>query len=195
LTAFSQKHQNRRAKKPADEHLLNAITWLVNHYQCDGVLDFGAGYGRYTEALRACGIAAEGCDASEGQGTKEHPIAQVDLTAVGSGALWRVNNKDMDRALRICIEVGEHVKPDDTRDFLINVFNKYNWGPDKDKVLLSWAVPNQRGRGHINCKLPEELLFLITSWNLGFFDVEATKKVREIAGKNWSNRLMVFKCQ
>lgn len=85
------------------------VRGLVELFGTDGVNEFGAGKGCYTDALRTAGVAARGFEGAEGVQLKtEGVIAHADLTtALDLGR----------RDWVLCLEVAEHVpKQHEVRD-------------------------------------------------------------------------------
>lgn len=103
------------------------------------VIDFGAGPGTYIKYLQDAGfknvLAIEG-DASTITET-DHKIQQ-DLTQ--HFILHSYHNS-------ICLEVGEHLPEKYLKIFLDNLTNNTT-----DKLILSWAIPQQEGYHHISCR-------------------------------------------
>jgi tryptophanyl-tRNA synthetase len=86
----------------------------------------------------------------------------------------------------ICIEVGEHISQEREHQFAQNL--TCNAG----LLFVSWALPGQRGRGHINCKTEKQVIDLIGRHG-GRYHQPLTKQARQIAGEPWSKKLLVFR--
>lgn len=50
----------------------------------------------------------------------------------------------------VSLEVGEHIPQEYESTFIQNLINAKEKG-----IILSWAIPNQPGRGHVNCRSNE----------------------------------------
>lgn len=101
--------------------------------------DFGCGNAQYAHGLVATGVDIECYDGSP-------------LTPELSQGLGKILDLTSDfeftpRDWTICLEVGEHV-PEQYEDKLIENIVKHT----TEGIILSWAVPGQRGTGHVNCK-------------------------------------------
>lgn len=143
------------------------------------VVDLGASVGRYVAALRAAGFFAVGLD-----GTPN--VAEL------SGGL--VSYADLSRPVRfedpadwaMSIEVGEHIPAAYAATYLDNVAAAARAG-----LIVSWAVPGQRGRNHVHCQPPEWVAAQLAyrGWTV---DVPATDRARELAGRGWNRKLLVL---
>ena len=103
----------------------------------DKWFDFGCGDASYAKALMETGVDFDCYDGS--------PLTP-ELTG-GVGKLLNLTS-DFDfepRDWTLCLEVGEHV-PKPFEDKLVNNLVKHT----KKGIILSWAVPGQRGSGHVN---------------------------------------------
>lgn len=110
--------------------------WIVDNIQPFDVIDFGAGNGAYCKYLNEHNFY---CLAIEGdlntclyENKIQQDLSQPFITA--------------SHDLGICLEVGEHIPEDYESVFLDNITQSSKY------VLLSWAIPNQDGYGHVNCK-------------------------------------------
>ncbi len=105
----------------------------------DGAIDFGCGLGYYAAYLRDQGYRVHAIEGTEGINDISlfKPILTYDLSQPLS--------VDLPRSSVLSIEVGEHLLPSQEEVFLDNL-TRYC----KRKMVLSWAVPGQRGYGHHN---------------------------------------------
>lgn len=105
------------------------------------VLDLGCGDGYYLAELSAGGFSCRGIE-----GTPDiREIALFDGIEVADLSIplaiaWP-------RSTVICLEVGEHLHQE-SEATLLDSIDRYCSG----LLVLSWAVPGQRGTGHINCR-------------------------------------------
>jgi glycosyltransferase involved in cell wall biosynthesis len=106
------------------------------------VLDLGCGPGTYVRALHKEGVTAVGIDIDErtpeGQGFMRMPVQEC--------RNWPGEDAE---PLVLCLEVAEHVPPEDETEFMDGVANTV-----ADGGLLIWtaAAPGQGGEGHVNCQ-------------------------------------------
>lgn len=164
-----------------DEGIAASLLTLVRHKT---VLDVGAGsgqYGRYFDAHNA-GVVYSAIDGALNVETFTDGYVQwADLVLPywrdGGPADWVVS-----------LEVGEHIPERYESAFFDNLHRNNRCG-----VVLSWAVPGQSGRGHVNCRDNEYVTSAMR--RLGYvLDVEATKMGRARADKFWfRNTYMVFR--
>jgi len=144
--------------------------------------DFGCGFGHYCKVLNFYGWQViDGYEGTEGMGPyKVWPwIYRIDLSKP-------VEFISYDFVL--CLEVGEHIPQKHEQVFLDNVAKAT--GRD---LVMSWAVPNQRGTGHINCQTNDYIIEQM--WNKGLrFQKRMTRRLRYYTTlKYFKNTLMVFK--
>jgi hypothetical protein len=146
--------------------------------------DLGAGAGLYVRWLREEGWPDTfGYDGTPGIETiSKGCVKQLDLTRTNVGWSDRLRPAQW----TICIEVGEHIPKDFEGIFFDNLSNS-----SQDAIILSWGLPGQRGRDHINCRLPEYVACQMgrRGWNVAH---DATIMARKLAGKGWDRKLMVF---
>ena len=88
----------------------------------------------------------------------------------------------------LSLEVGEHI-PKEFEDTYINNVLKHS----HNYVLLSWAIPNQGGDGHVNEQPNDYVINKITS--LGFdYNEDISIGLRNSSEARWfKNTLMLFK--
>lgn len=128
-----------------DSTLAQAIARVLKHTNVSDIADLGCGPGWYTWFLRHCGYDVNGYDGNPNVETISAMMfsdgfycQQADLTEE-----WETE-EPFDMVL--CLEVGEHI-PEEYENILISniVRNARSY------VLLSWAIPGQKGDGHVNC--------------------------------------------
>jgi len=162
-----------------DTGLANAVLYVAQYYKT--AIDLGAGIGRYVSLLRNAGlVGAIGYDGIEGIGELSGGLVrEEDLTAHS----FLCPCAD----LALCIETGEHIPQDKLPVFIRNIAKAAT-----RSLMVSWAIPKQRGRDHISCRTPEWVAaeFGHHGWHI---DEAMMSKCREIAGKGWDKKLLVFK--
>lgn len=145
------------------------------------VMDLGAGSGQYGRWLqnRSSALTYYGCDGALNveQFTRGF-IGWCDLTKP-------VHAPRADWVLSL--EVGEHLPEHLAKAYLSNVHRLNTKG-----VILSWAVPGQAGKGHVNCQ-PNEWVQARMS-DMGYrLNQKATDAGRAAAQFEWfRNTYMVF---
>lgn len=173
--AFTSRFASRRRWR-FDGNLAVAIAALLD--PADSVIDLGAGVGLYVKALRTLGFDASGLDAITGiEELSGGAVCYADLAKplVTARHSWA-----------ICIEVGEHIPEEFEPIVLNNIANAATKG-----LVVSWATPGQRGRGHVNCRSPEYIIEALAQrgWEL---DRSATERTRELSGRTWRTKLLVL---
>jgi len=185
--AFDERFSARRKWK-RDAGLLRALQWLFPPcYDMRFVLDVGAGGGAYVEWFADQGYAAGGVDGtpniykiSEGQ------VIEFDLSVYNERLPDVVFGQVVEVFGAICIEVGEHIPP----QFAGAVFD--NLAATRAATLVvSWATPGQRGRGHVNCLNPNAVALQMLA--RGYQLDARTDEARRLAGRGWDHKLLVFK--
>jgi hypothetical protein len=141
--------------------------------------DFGAGGGWYTRYFIEHGKESFAYDASP---TRGKTVTYLDLskpTSLGRKFEWV-----------LCLEVGEHIPAKYTDVFLLNVISHAEKG-----IVMSWAVPDQGGLGHVNNRPNEWVIEKMKG--LGWvYDSDASKMLRTGSSFRWfKNTIMVFRNQ
>ena len=163
-----------------DLSLATKLKDFFNSVKCNDILDLGCGPGKYTKYFIDNGIKSEGYD-----GNPNTPIISDGLCKVAD--LTQINKFD-NKDWVLSLEVGEHIPKEYEAIFIQNLINH-----SKKGIILSWAVPNQPGDGHVNCQSNEYVINLMRSHNY-ILDVHSTIQLREAAELWWfKNTLMVFR--
>lgn len=157
----------------------NLAKELTKLFKSNTVIDLGCGEAKYVKHFRKNGIKAIGFDGNPQTRVLSGGFAVVhDLTT-------QLDVHPADYVL--CLEVGEHI-PTEFTDTLIDNIHHHN----TKGVVISWAIPNQGGDGHVN-ELPNESIKEIFA-KLGYTNnVEIENKLRNAASLWWfKNTIMVF---
>lgn len=129
------------------------------------VTDLGCGLGQYGHHFRKEGIRWTGYDGAENvESVTNNFVKFLDLT----------EENDLDKSDWVMsIEVAEHIPRKYKNIYLYNILN-----PVKKGIVLSWALPKQRGHHHVNGKDNSYVICLLE--RLGFsFDSVKTKTLRD----------------
>lgn len=163
---FSLEEQTKR---PCDATLADALAeWFGKH---SVVYDMGCSTGKYLQALTGHGIPCKGFDATPGIERADPPIEELDLSRP---------QKFSERPANVmCLEVAEHIHAEDEPHFIANITTLC-----RDKLALSWAVPGQGGRRHVN---EQTAAIVIEKMNaVGFkYDGFTAQKLRAAAQIKW----------
>jgi SAM-dependent methyltransferase len=167
----------RKRKGKLNAKLMDAIIRIIQP-GCK-VVDAGAGDGQYVRELIRRGYDAVGLDS-----TPDIFAISGEVVHFCDLAKPMIMHEQADVAL--CIEVGEHVPEEFLPMFLDNVSSLA-----RTALICSWAIPGQRGRDHVSCRLPEWVAaeFGHRGW---FVQHEDTILARRIAGKGWDKKLLVM---
>lgn len=158
----------------------NLVEALGEIFYNQTVLELGAGKGRYTEALKAKVSAISGYDGAPNVEEETNGfIKWADLTERQELGLhdWVM-----------CLEVGEHV-PAQFELMVIDNIHRHN----TKGVVLSWAVPEQGGNGHVNNHSNRYIRNLMKA--LGYkYSIKVDNDLRHRATLKWfKETLMVFR--
>lgn len=143
------------------------------------VIDFGCGNGYYLSILKEEGFDVEGYDGYIPT-TPYFKGNQLDLS------------KPIDLGYKgqiLSFEVGEHIPEEYESIFLDNLVRNSN-----GTIIMSWAIPNQPGLGHVNCKSNEYIKEQMANRGFKYYD-HSSKYLRSIVEDEVSyfrNTLMVF---
>jgi tryptophanyl-tRNA synthetase len=107
----------------------------------EAVLDLGCGPGYYLSVLAERGFRCLGVEGTPSIG------AIADYANIVQADLSQPLTIDWPRSTVLCLEVAEHVFARFEGTLLENI-DRYC----SRTVVISWAVPGQRGRGHVNCR-------------------------------------------
>lgn len=144
------------------------------------VIDMGCGKGDYVRHLRRLGITCDGCDGNPITKKFDDTLHIIDLS--------EPFKLKMAYDWVLCLEVGEHIPKDYEQVLFDNICAHAAHG-----VVLSWAVPGQLGRGHVNERSNEYVKIAMDNQNF-WYDHEWSVAFRGVARLPWfKNTLMVFK--
>jgi len=149
------------------------------------VVDLGAGLGHYGRIFNE-----EGSKVSKWEGYD----GALNVNEVTNGLVNFMDLTQPDAAdERDCVsadwvlslEVGEHIPPEYTENFLRNIRCHAREG-----AVISWAQPGQGGTGHVNTRTVEDVMALMKKW--GFkVDHRRTDEVRHAAKRHYFARNVV----
>lgn len=163
------------------KELASAIVDLAQGMNIIDVVDLGCGNGGYVKAMRDHGIECQGYDGNPHTAEITDGMCKtIDLSKPIS-----IGRYDM----VVSLEVAEHIPEKFENIFLENLTKT------ADRYLvLSWAIPGQRGTGHVNCKSNE---YVIKELNRrGFKLTDDYKRLRKVVvGKKFGhfhNTILTF---
>jgi SAM-dependent methyltransferase len=160
------------------DKMVSVFGELISKYA--SILDIGCGLGDYVDRFRAAGwLFVSGVDGNPPKGKKY--INKADLTH----PLETYSSLDGE-GLVISLEVAEHIPPEFMEVFMDNVVCS-----DPKWILLSWAIPDQFGIGHVNCRSNEYVQERMAERGYSrVFDVETS--LREAATLPWFLTTLMF---
>lgn len=168
-----------------DPALGYAILQVLSYTSVKDIADFGCGPGWYTYFLYQHGYNINGYDGNPNVKEMSSKLFQdgfycqcVDLTE----ELTVQEPFDM----ILCLEVGEHIPREYEDIFLQNLVRNA-----QSYILLSWAVPNQSGNGHVNCHSNEYVIEKMKA--LGFYvNIPVSQYLRKKASLSWFHNTIMF---
>ncbi len=162
-----------------DEGLAKAIYGYMKLPK--NIIDIGCGNGQYCKYFYDLGWKTiKGFDGTPNKWGNFDNIEQVDFT--------NPNLELPESDLVICLEVGEHI-PKKYEDTFIKLITNCT----SNILILSWAIPNQGGYGHVNeCGLDYIIHKVSKIGNLVYLPQESFM-LREMAELSWfKNNIIVF---
>jgi SAM-dependent methyltransferase len=163
------------------------IKFLKENFQFASMADIGCGNGAFSAPLqdekKVFGFDFS-VGAEEKQKLRPENFHLADFSIEGSTSIAQCVD------LVISLEVAEHIFPEFEKIYLGNVF-----GLGAKHVLLSWAVPGQIGRRHVNLKTREEVLQTVNeSFPMYEPNYELTEKFKHIRylASFYRNNTVVF---
>lgn len=164
-----------------DSKLGNALTTFFIAENVKSVVDFGCGMGNYVKTFQENNINAIGFDGNPNTPELTNSLCKVlDLS--------EAHKFDEPFDWVMSLEVGEHLDPQFEDIFIHNIHNN-----NKHGIVLSWAVKNQGGHGHVNEQDNEYIKSKII--NLGYVnDTDSENVLRNNSNLWWfKNTIMVFR--
>ncbi len=168
-----------------DNGLGQALLHLLSYVKPTSIADFGCGPGWYVALLRRHGYDVQGYD---GNPTVEFTSSLFfnDGFHCLEADLTDELESDEPFDLVISLEVGEHIAPCWEETYLHNLTR--NAGR---YILLSWAVENQLGDGHVNCHSNEYICNQMH--RLGFLHIPSISRyLRHSASLWWFKQTIMF---
>lgn len=165
-----------------DDSLANAIVHVFKTHNVQSVVDVGCGLGLYTQRLIDNNINCIGVDGNPNTPTLTNGLCGVlDVSVpIEQGGIYEGV---------LCLEVGEHI-PKIKQDVFIQNLVDFQ----ADFLILSWAVPNQGGDGHLNELSNQTVVDLLYKHNY-YLDYNSTLWLRSQATNCWWFKisLLVFR--
>jgi hypothetical protein len=177
--AYPAKKMKRRLGEEPNKGLMEFVCGSIprNHT----IIDIGAGEGRHVRELCRLGYSVCGIDGCEEvEEITEGTVKWCDLSDPNT---LLVEKSDWG----LFIEVGEHIPREHEKVVLDNVCSMV-----KDGLIVSWAVPGQRGHHHVNCRMP---VYIASQFALRGFVVNdtLTQRLAELMGRKSRYKVMVLR--
>lgn len=173
-----------------DEKLANGILNFLYEDGVKSVIDLGCGNGYYVKRLNDAHVYCRGYDGNPY--TREFALD-------GNCFVYDLTTK-LPLGVRLhpfgwalSLEVGEHIPREYEQIFINNIAMSCTEG-----AIISWAIPDQGGDGHVNCRTNEYIINEFQKVHL-VFDLLITARLRSCAspypqtGYWFKNTLMVFR--
>ena len=158
--------------------------WLIEFLQPirdKHIYDFGCGLGSYLQALSLAGFK----NLVGFEGDPPHQRDFMHIQARDLSESFELSEK----GCSICLEVLEHIPREFENIALKNITDCCD-----SYLIISWAIPNQPGFGHVNCRDTISVINEIEALNFRFL-TDATKDARSIIANSthwFRNTLMIF---
>lgn len=157
-------------------YITETMSWFIDTYKPESIIDFGCGIGAYLEVGLKKGLKKiKGYDIN-GEILKKYTnpkifdyVEYIDCTEP-----IKTNEKYF---CSISIETGEHIETNKSDNLVKNITDATS---DKGYVLFSAAKPGQNGTGHINC---QPKIFWIKKFNNYNFFVD--EKMTKLVSEKW----------
>ena len=174
---WTNKNQNEHA---FDESLAFCIVNYLKDKNLKSILDLGCGNGSYVRYFNQNDLQSDGYD-----GNPFTPEITNGFCGIADLSRALVLDKKYDCVMSL--EVGEHIPKFYEEIFLGNIIRN-----TKDLVILSWAIPDQGGHGHVNCLENSYIKALMKEY--GFENrLYAENILRRVCDLSWfKNTIMVF---
>lgn len=164
-----------------DDPLCQSIISFLNNENAKTVADLGCGAGFYTDKLNSNGIQCFGYDGN----LDTYEITKGTCSVLALEQPFRFPEL-FDWILSL--EVGEHIPREYESNFIDNLCSNSSKG-----IILSWAVENQGGDGHVNCRNNDYIQSLLEAQGYSR-DLNSEDKLRNAATRSWfKNTIMVFR--
>jgi hypothetical protein len=136
------------------------------------IIDLGAGLGFYSRGLTERGFQCVAVDGSQA-------AADAGLFPIQVHDLSKPLPLDFPEGQVLCLEVGEHIPRRFEKVLLNNIFRCA-----KQRMVLSWALVGQSGRGHVNCRDNYWVIERLRAagWRV---DVDGTERARSLDFGHW----------
>lgn len=148
---------------------MRTMHWYLNNFFTESVADFGCGIGSYLEHCHFMGLEIKGYEISEV--AKKYTPLPIQEFIEYRDCTEQIITKKYDTVLSF--ETAEHIRPEGTRQFCINVLNAVG-----EHLLFTAAPPGQEGTGHINLH-PREF------WIEQFSELNYSQELTDFISKNW----------
>ena len=161
-----------------DREMAEALCLFTELMEVKTIVDLGCGPGWYVKTLRDAGFSIEGFDGNPNTGYLSDIIMQ-DGTQCRQLDLTNDIKFEEEYDMVLSLEVGEHIPREFEDIFISNLVNNC-----KKYLVISWAIEQQKGDGHINCHNNEYIIDKITK--MGFVEnIPVKNYLRHVAELRW----------
>lgn len=163
-----------------DSKLNSSILSFIKEYKIKNAVDFGCGMATYAKNIHDTGISIDAFDGNPYTPELTNGFAKViDLS--------KEFNLEKKYDCVISLEVGEHIPKVYENIYINNICNHaLNW------LILSWAIIDQPGDGHVNCQNNEYIIKKLS--NNFIYQNDISNIFRNNTSLWWfKNTIMIFK--
>jgi hypothetical protein len=164
-----------------DGVLLNELKRIISENNINSLIDVGCGNGFYASHFKDLINTLECFDGNPHTNEITNGLCKVlDFS--------QPFNLNATFDCVMSLEVGEHIPKEFEYTFLNNISNHSH-----NIILLSWAIPNQPGDGHVNCQENTYIINEMKERGFIYDDIES-QKIRQSNVIWWfKNTFMFFK--
>lgn len=164
-----------------DQKLYNQFKKFISDNSIKTIVDFGCGTAEYVRKLSVDSKVI--CEAYDGN-PHTTELSQNFGKVLDLSETFNLGKK-FDCV--ISLEVGEHIPKIYERNFISNLINHAS-----RFIILSWAIPNQPGDGHVNCVENDYIIKIMDNNNIRL-NYKETENFRKNSELFWfKNTIMVF---
>lgn len=168
-----------------DKSLAKGILNLLSVLKVRDVADVGCGPGWYIYLLYKQGYKVNGYDGNPHVKEMSSLLFNDGFYCQYADFTLPINVREPFELI-LCLEVGEHIPQTYEDVFIQNLVNN-----SKKYILLSWAIPNQKGWGHVNCHTNKYVIERMRKYGYDY-NLSTSAILRKTASLYWFKNTIMF---